>query len=319
MAQFRWDLDAPSGVYKNRTMSNKLRFAAIAATKFVQFCRTEPGFGKRKGESITLTKVSNLAVPTTAVLSEGTRIPVDTLSMGTSPITVSEYGRAVEYTSIADDLSKFNLENPVQKTLRNQMALVLDNAAAAAFKTTYVVAVPSSLSGITWDTDGTLSDTASQNLTVAHCGVIRDYMRDTLIVPWYNERSETYMSIASVKALRGIKNDPDFLAWRQYLRPGDVLFNSEVGQVEQIRFVESNNTSALSNAKGTGSVLGEAVIFGDDGVAMVEVETPELRAAIPGDFGRFKSIAWYGVLAFGLIWNATATAGEAKVILVSSA
>ena len=84
--------------------------------------------------------------------------------------------------------------------------------------------------------------------------------------------------------------------------------------VEQIRFIEVNNTSALSNSKGTSANVGEALIFGDDGVALAEVETPELRAAIPGNFGRYQAVAWYGVLAYGLIWNATATAGEARVI-----
>lgn len=120
----------------------------------------------------------------------------------------------------------------------------------------------------------------------------------------------------SVKAELGM---PDFQAWRQWLRPGDVLFNSEVGMVEQIRFIEINNTTALSNAKGAGSVLGECLIFGDDGVALAEVETPELRAAIPGNFGRYQAVAWYGVLAYGLIWNATSTAGEARVIYVTGA
>ncbi len=109
------------------------------------------------------------------------------------------------------------------------------------------------------------------------------------------------------------------IARRQYLNPGDVLFNSEVGMVEQIRFVESNNTSALSNAKGTGSVLGEAFILGDDSVVEVEVITPELRAAIPGDFGRAQAVAWYGLMAYGLPWAETATAGEARVVRVTSA
>lgn len=126
------------------------------------------------------------------------------------------------------------------------------------------------------------------------------------------------MGIASTKALRGIKSDGDFQAWRQYLQPKEVLYNSEVGMLEQIKFIESNNTSALSNAKGTNSVLGEAFIFGDDALALVEAETPEIRLAIPGDFGRKQAAAWYGVLAFGLPWAATATAGEAKVVRVTS-
>ena len=45
--------------------------------------------------------------------------------------------------------------------------------------------------------------------------------------------------------------------------------------------------------------------------------TPELRAAIPGDFGRSKAVAWYGILEFGIIWD-TGSAGEAKVVHVSS-
>jgi hypothetical protein len=142
-------------------------------------------------------------------------------------------------------------------------------------------------------------------------------MKDTLLVPAYEKGN--YIGLGSVKLLRGIKNDPDFQAWRQWLRPGDVLFNSEVGMIEQIRWIEINNTSALSNAKGAASVLGEGLVFGDDGVALAEVETPELRAAIPGNFGRYQAVAWYGVLAYGIIWNATATAGEARVVYITGA
>ncbi len=118
-----------------------------------------------------------------------------------------------------------------------------------------------------------------------------------------------------VKTILGM---PDFQAWRQWLRPGDVLFNSEVGMVEQIRWIEINNTSALTTA-GASSVMGQGLVFGDDGVALAEVETPELRAAIPGNFGRYQAVAWYGVLAYGLIWNATSTAGEVRVIYITGA
>jgi len=145
----------------------------------------------------------------------------------------------------------------------------------------------------------------------------KTYLKDTLLVPAYEKGN--FIGLGSTKLLRGIKNDPDFQIWRQWLRPGDVLFNSEVGMIEQIRWIEINNTSALSNAKGVGDVLGEGLVFGDDGVALAEVETPELRAAIPGNFGRYQAVAWYGVLAYGLIWSATATAGEARVVYITGA
>jgi len=91
----------------------------------------------------------------------------------------------------------------------------------------------------------------------------------------------------------------------------------EVGMIEKIRFVETNHANALGKV-GLNSVAGECVFFGDDAVALVEASTPELRAGIPGNFGRFKSVAWIGVLAMALIWN-VANAGKAKVLHFGSA
>ncbi len=46
MAQFLWTVDVPAGVLRNHSLSDKIRFAAVAEAKFVQFCKPEPGFGK---------------------------------------------------------------------------------------------------------------------------------------------------------------------------------------------------------------------------------------------------------------------------------
>lgn len=99
---------------------------------------------------------------------------------------MSALGRGVEYTSLADELSFFDLKTPIQKKLRDQLAQVNDNLAATAFKTTYVKAVPTSATGLTWDTDAAaVSATGTNNITVAHCGIIRDYMKDCLGSPLF--------------------------------------------------------------------------------------------------------------------------------------
>ena len=105
--------------------------------------------------------------------------------------------------------------------------------------------------------------------------------------------------------------------WHKYTDPSS-KYNGEIGRLENIRFIEVNNTSALSGSKGSGSVLGEAVFFGDDAVAMAVAQDPELRAAIPQDYGRVQGVAWYGILEFGCVWD-TANAGEAKIVHVTSA
>lgn len=311
-----WIFDAPTGVYKNHEMSSNLRMAAIAETRFMQFCKPEPGYGKKKGESITITRVSNIAVPTSAQLSEMNRIPEDDVALSTVAITVAEWGRAVPYTSLAQDLGKFDMENVIQKQLRNQMALVLDKAASAAFKTGKIKAIPTGASALTMDTDGTASTSATSNLNVYHVEQIRDYMYSTLNIPTYE--GGDYMCLISTKGKRGIVSDPAWESWHKYTDPS-AKYNSEIGRIENIRFVEINNTAVLSGSLGTGSVLGEAVFFGEDAVSMVVAEDPELRAAIPQDFGRAKSVAWYGILNFGQVWGDSANAGEARVVHVTSA
>ena len=314
MAQFTWTFDAPSGTYKNFALSSKIWEAAVENSLFMDHVTPAPGYGKKMGETVTLTRVRNITEPTSANLDEQLRIPEDDFSLSTTSITVRELGRAVPYTSLSMDLSKFDMLNPIQKKLREQMRLVMDAKAATAFKTTQIKYVPTGATAATITTNGTPGATASANMNMYHVEQIRDYMFDTLFVPPLD--GGDYLGIFRTLGLRGIKSDSDWEEWHKYTDP-QAKFNGEVGRIEGIRFMETNHATALGKI-GTGSVLGEGVIFGEDGVAMAEAMTPELRAAIPGDFGRSKAVAWYGILEFGIIWT-TGNAGEAKIVHVSSA
>lgn len=311
---FTWVFDAPTGTYKNRALSEKLYEAALAETHFVEHVIPQTEFGKKKGESITLTRVRNLAVPTNARLDELSQIPEDELALTTTTITVSEWGRAVPFTSFSTDLSAFNIENAVQNALKNQLKLVLDNAAAAAFKQARVKYVPTGATSSTITTNGVPGAAATANLNMWHVEEIRDYLFDTLWVP--PAVGDDYIGIFRTLGLRGLKRDADWKDWYKYTDPSN-KFNSEVGRIEGIRFIETNNSGALGKV-GTGSVLGEGVIFGADAVAMAEVLTPELRAKVPGDYGRSLGVAWYGIFEFGIIWD-TGNPGEARIIHVTSA
>lgn len=315
MANHSWSADAPSGVYKNHKLSAQIRMAAIAEAKFMQFVRPEPGYGRKMGESLTITRVSNVSVPTTDVLNENVRIPEDSISLSTQAISVSERGRAIPYTSLALDLGHFDLENSIQSKLRDQLTLSMDISAAAAFKTGQVKAIPTGVSALTFDTDGTASSAATVNLNMYHVEQIRDYMFGTLNIRPY--MGDDYVALISYKAKRGLMNDPAWKDWQKYTDPSK-KFNSEVGRIENIRFVEVNHTSALSATKGTGSVLGEGVFFGEDPVCMGVVQDPELRAKESEDYGRSKGVAWYGIYGYAQIWADSANAGEARVVHLTS-
>ncbi len=316
MGQQSWTYDAPTGVYKNHALSSNIRVAAIAETKFIQFSKPVDGYGSHKGSNVTITRVSNVAVPSDDSLSEIDRIPEDTLSLSTQAIAVVERGRAIPYTSLALDLAHFDLESSIQKKLRDQLSLRLDSVCATAFKVGQVKAIPDGIASLTMDTDGTASTTAASNINVYHVEVLRDQLFSTYNVAPYVDGD--YMCVISTKGRRGLIRDPNWEKWKTYTDPS-AKFNGEIGRIEGIRFIESNNTSALSGSLGASSVLGEAVVFGDDPVAMATVHDPELRAKESEDYGRSKGVAWYGVYGFDQIWKDSATAGEARVIHITSA
>jgi N4-gp56 family major capsid protein len=293
-------------------MSGKLFEAALEDSVFMDHVQPVNGYGRRMGESVTLTRLSNVTEPGSGDLTEGERIPEDALSLSTTSITVTEIGRSIPYTSLSDDLSKFDITSPVQKGLRNQMKLTLDTKAATAFKTAQVKYIPTGLSSGTFDTDGTASTSATANMNVYHIEEIVDYMYDTLQCP---QIGDDYVGIFRRLALRGIRRDPAWEEWHKYTDP-QAKYNGETGRMEGMRMIETNHANALAKV-GTNSVLGEGVVFGEDGIALAEVQTPELRAAMPTDFGRSKAVAWYGILEFGIIWD-TANAGEARIVHVTS-
>ena len=314
MSLWQWQFDAPTGTYKNHAMSMDMRKAAIAQTLFMRFTRPEPGYGKRKGESITIPRASNLTVPTDGTLDEAIGIPVDQLTLSTVAITVSEWGRALEFTNFARDLSSVDIPEAHRQALLDQMSLVMDKAAASAFKAAKVKYVPTGAASATVTTNGTAGTAALNNMNYYHVESIRDYLYRTLAAPFFVDGD--YIGIFATKGMRGIKDDPKFEQWNVYTNR-EAKMNGEVGRIENIRFIESNHDSALSNSKGTGSVLGEGVIFGRDAVASAIAEDPELRMAQPSDFGRTLAVAWYGILQFGLIWD-TGNPGEARVVHVTS-
>lgn len=320
-ATYTWTYDAASGVYKSHAISNDLMKIAARKFRFVPFTKKVTKFGRRMGQDITLPYYKPVAEPTSAELSEDIRIPIDQLQMGTYTITIKEWGRGAEYTSLAEDLSELSPNDGVQKALKDQLAACMDTAAAGAFtgSNAKISFIPTSLTGGEMETDGTFGGhSATVNLTKDHMALIRDYMANDIHCPFWDD--EWYIGLFATKALRGLKNDRVIQAFHQYLQKGDILFRSEIGSVETIRLIEINHENALSNSVGTGSILGEGVVFGEDAVGRIEIEFPHLRADpnYKSDFGRRKAVVWYGTVAYDVLWQ-SATDREARIIKVGSA
>ena len=202
-----------------------------------------------------------------------------------------------------------------------QMDRSLDTSCANAFKSTDVKITfsPTTLTGGTFDTDGTPSTTALVNLTFDHMGVLADYLAGDIHASPFE--GDDYIMLAARKTLRGLKQDTLWQQVHMYLQKGDLFFKGETGKAENIRCVQVDREAAFANSASTAcTIMGEAVVFGDEAVGYVEAESPQLYADpnYQSDFGRVKAIAWRGIFVFASIWD-TGNDGESKIIRIGSA
>lgn len=311
---------ASTGALKNSTVAKQLYAAAIAECVFVDHTTPQSGYGANKGQSVTVGRRSYFTQISDASLVENERIPERSQSITGKQVTMSEFGEAIVSTNLLKKLSVFNLTESIQMELKERMKLALDTRACRAFKQTQLCYVPTGATAATLYTNATPATAALVNMNVYHCEEIRDTMFDTYKVPMIGD---SYVGIFRTLGLRGIKRDPSWEQWQVYTNP-QAKYNSEVGRLEEIRFIETNHgdttigVNAIGLSKvGTGDVLGEGVVFGQDAVRFFEVQAPELIIGKEEDFGRQQSVAWYGIYEFSAPVD-TANVGEVRTIWVTS-
>lgn len=304
-----WVWDAPSGTYKDHFLSSKIRTQAAADSQFMRFMDPEPGYGKGKGQSVTITRI--LQLPLATKVSETDRLPSGRPAIETKSVNVSEWGFKIEMTEFEKNLTHYDQRNKFQMMLRDQMRLTMDKMCADALKLTPYKYIPVSTGGV-FDTDGTASTEADVNLGVSDLRNIHDELKGDLKVPPF--RNGMYIGLLSTRAARGIKNDPEYKDW-EAPSSSEPFRTGRLKNVENIALFETNHFDALDNDIGASDVLGEAVFFGADAGFLATVDEPELRAGIPTDLGRFREVGWVGTIEAGLTWEAAA---QARVIHVTS-
>ena len=305
-----WVWDAPTGTYRNHALSSNIRREAVADAIVMKFLRPESGYGKKRGDTITITRI--LKLPLAGRVSETDRLPSGRPAIQTKSVTVSQWGFKIPITEFEKNLTHFDLTNPFQASLREQMSLTMDVMAADALKTTPYKIVPQ-LAGTVFDTDGSTTDTADKNLDIGDLRLLWDEMKGVLKIPPF--RNGKYVGILSTRAARGIKNDPEYKDW---LAPttSAPLTTGRLIDVEGFALFESNHTDALNDLVGASTTTGEAIFFGADAGFLVVVQNPEIRAGIPEELGTFQEIGWVGTLEAGLTWE---VAAQARVIHLDSA
>lgn len=318
-----WAWDHTGGVYKNHALSSKIREASVADSEFMRFFSPEPGYGKKRGDTVTLTRFHNL--PLAGKVSETDRLPSGRPEISKVSIEVSEWGYKVPVTEFEENLTHFDLRSRIQRKLRDQMRLTCDKMCADALKTTKIKYRPLTVSTSAITTNGAFADVHAANIGFYHLREIYDYLSGTLKAPkWRNGR---YIGILNTKAARGIKSElsylgnlvaaeqPRYIGGNELLSNAgkiDHVFSAVLPNVEGFDLYETNHYDSLGVASGDAN-NGGAVFFGEDAGFLATVQDPELRTGPKEDLGRFQDVGWVGTIEAGLVWD---DATNARVVHV---
>lgn len=258
-------------------------------------------------------------------LTETNTIPQGQHTVLQGTLTMNERGFSVPYTEVLESLAMLSVRAPIMKVLKYDAAVDLDALCHQQFNNTplRVVSTNSADTAFTLTTNSSATATNTTFLSKINVRAIVDGMKGRNI-PYFSD--EDYAAIARPAAYRILKNDMESL--QQYTETGlEMIYNGEIGRYESTRFVEQTTIPAggatdsttfdpftnTGDAWNTASSGDWVFFFGSDTVCEA-VHTPEeIRAAIPGDFGRSKGLAWYALLGYGITHNDSSASGIENV------
>lgn len=324
-----WTVAAEGGYMYSDELSDYLRIKAQPLTKFRQFCDAGDGAekGLGRGDKFFWDVYSDIGTQGRE-LDERTPIPESGFSVAQRSLTITEAGNSVPFTGKLMDLAKHDVQVIIDKTLKNDARKYFDIKAFLQFKSTVVRVAPTggnSTTSVTVSTNGATAITNNVALGTGHVKAISDYMKESNIPAF---RDDDYMFISHPSTYRAFKNQLEGI--KQYTSIGITeIYSGEIGRYENMRFVEqnfipkggANNATTFDPYSQTSQAWSNglsswALFFGGDTVTEAIALPEEIRAKIPGDYGRSRGIAWYYLGGFGI---AHPDATNARILLWDSA
>lgn len=329
MAGQLWAVPAEGGYMYSDELSDVLRQYVQPLTKMRQLCDAEDGTkkGLNRGDKYYWDVYSNVGTQGRR-LDESAPIPETGFTVLQHSLTVFEAGNSVPYTGKLVALAKHQVAAIIDKTLKDDARKYFDIESYLQFKATPLRVEPASgnsTTAINLDTTGTATVTNNVALGTGHVKAIVDTMKERNIPPF---TADDYVGVSHPSTFRNFKNSLETI--HQYTETGLAhIFNGEIGRYESCRFIEQTfvpkggaaDATTYDPWAGTAQAWGNAVsswafIMGGDTVTEAVCVPEEIRAKIPGDYGRSRGIAWYYLGGFGLVHT---DATNARVVMWDSA
>jgi N4-gp56 family major capsid protein len=300
-----------SDVHFSPKLSEFLRYSSQPLLKFRQFADVKDAMGRDMGDNFNFPKVANVSGPGGRIVETSTMPQAaQTLTKGT--LTITEYGNSVPFTFKIDVLSQFDLEQIVDRGLKDDLVKILDAGVEEQFNACQLRLVGTATDGHVLTTDGTATATNTSVLNERHIRKMRLEL-EARNVPTLAD--DTYAFIGSLEAVDSLLGS--LVDVNQHTPAGYTkILNGEQVIVNGVRIIKDNNATRFTydlDSPGTAAVAkttfdtsgvsGEGYMLGRDTV-MEGVAVPEqVRAKEVTDYGRSKGLAWYFLGGWKIIWD----------------
>ena len=328
MAGQVWATASEGGFMYSDELSDVLRQQVQPLTKMRQLCDVEDGANKglNRGDKYNWNVYSNIGTQGRR-LDENAPVPESGYTLIQHTLTVFEAGNSVPYTGKLLAMAKHQVAAIIDKTLKDDARKYFDIESYLQFKNTPLRAEPSggtSTTAINLDTGGTATVTNNVALGTGHVKALGDTMKERNIPPY---TADDYVGVSHPTTWRNLKNSLETL--HQYTETGlAMIFNGEIGRYESTRFIEQTFVPKGGSATATtydpwngvaqawtNGLSSWAFFMGADTVTEAVCIPEEIRAKIPGDFGRSRAMMWYYLGGFGLVHT---DATNARVVMWDS-
>lgn len=308
-----WSTPEEGGYMYSDNLSDYLRVEVQPRCKFRQLLDAKDFVDKglHRGSDAKWDVYSKIAKQGGRLL-ETQPMPQSGFTVRQESMSVIEAGNSVPYTGLLTALAQHSVEEIIDKTLRDDCRKFHDIEAFNVFDACKLRVAPTtgtSTTSITLTTNGSTATTNNVEFGTGHHKAIMDMMKERHIPAFMGD---DYASITHPSTLRTMKNSLETV--KQYTETGlGQIFRGEVGRYESCRFIEQDfipkggaidsttfdpeteTADAWNNGKSSWIFY-----FGADTGAEAIVIPEEIRAAIPGDYGRQKAIAWYYLGGYGI-------------------
>jgi len=319
-----WSVPASGGYLYSDELSETLRIKVQPLTKFRQFADAEDGSekGLHRGATFYWDVVSDVGTQGHK-LNENEPMPETNFTITQHSLTVTEFGNSVPYTGKLDALAKKDVASTIDKSLKHDARKSFDYESWYQFDQTPFRCVGTAAHTITfYETAASVTADNNAALDNDHVKAISDEMKERNIPPYGS--TDDYYAISHPSTYRSFKNDLEDIY--KYTGEGlGMIMYGEVGRYESIRFIEQNfipkggakDSTTFNALTGTADAWDNgksswAYFFGGDTITEAICIPEEIRAKIPGDYGRSRGIAWYYLGGFALVHPVIANARVLK-------